>query len=66
MLPYICLHSDTIECMLPDKGKPSLDNLGVTIFNLNQPAKGYAFKIFLTLLVYEITPWESPSLGNFG
>lgn len=52
--------------MLPDKGKPSLDNLGVTIFNLNQPAKGYAFKIFLTLLVYEITPWESPSLGNFG
>ena len=37
MLPDICFHADAVVRMLPNKGQPDLNHIGMCIFDLDQP-----------------------------
>lgn len=66
MLPDICLHADSIKCVLAKKCKPRLHRLRVAIFNLNEPAESNPFKIFLALFVNEVASRDRPAFDNAG
>lgn len=62
IIPNIGFHSNSIECMLPQKGEPCLHHLGIAVPNLNEPTECYPFKILLAFLVHKIAPRNCPAL----
>jgi hypothetical protein len=64
MLPNICLHSHTVEGMLPQKRKPHLHSLRMAILDLDQPPPRDSLKVLLALLVHEIGPRHCPALDD--
>ena len=66
MLPDICLHADSIECVFAKKCKPCLHRLRVAIFDLDESAESYPFKIFLALFVNEVASRDRPAFDNAG
>ena len=62
MLPNIGLHANTVEGMFPQKRKPDLHRLRMTILYLDQPPPCDSLKVLLALLVHEIRSRHRPAL----
>lgn len=66
VFPDICLHTDSIKCVLPEKCKPCLHRLWVSILDLNQSTEGDSFEVLLTLLVHEVASGYGPAFNDAG
>lgn len=64
MFPDIGLHTDTIEGVLAEEGKPDLHGLGVSILDLNETAQGDALEVLLALLMHEVASGDGPALSD--
>lgn len=61
---HICLHTNSIEGVFPEKGEPSLHGLWAAILDLDQPAEGNSLEVFLALLVHEVASRNGPAFDK--
>lgn len=60
----ICLHTNSIKGVFPEKSEPSLHGLWAAILDLNQPAEGNSLEVFLALLVHEVASRNGPAFDE--
>lgn len=64
MLPDICLHTNSVECMLAKKCQPCLDRLRVAVLDLDESAKGDPLKVLLALFMNEVASRDGPAFDD--
>lgn len=66
VFPDVCLHTDSVVCVLLEKSQPDLHGLGVSVANLQESPSRDTFKVLLALLENEMRLWHCPALGDLG